>query len=325
MGQQSLYLKGGMAWIQDDELLNGVIEFDVATAGERGFMGGIWRMKDPLNYEDFYIRPHQAGNPDANQYTPVFHGLAGWQLYHGEGYGAPSRYRFNEWIHVKIVVSGSRGEVFLDNMEEPALVLHEMKRDVEPGKVGLKVSNFAPAHFANFTYRKMDSPPLKGSFKEKEPAPEGTVTAWRVSGTFSEKSLASKIELTDADRIGLTWTKLITESTGTANLARVQGIAEGKDTVFARITVDSDGERVKKLRFGFSDRIKVYLNARLIYAGDNLYRSRDYRYLGTIGLFDELYLPLHSGKNELWLAVSESFGGWGVTAMFDDTEGIRVD
>jgi len=36
-------------------------------------------------------------------------------------------------------------------------------------------------------------------------------------------------------------------------------------------------------------------------------------------------LPLVSGKNELWLAVSESFGGWGVKAMFDDTEGIRVE
>jgi hypothetical protein len=282
-------------------------------------------MKDPLNYEDFYIRPHQAGNPDANQYTPVFHGLAGWQLYHGEGYGAPLRYKFNEWIHVKIVFSGSRGEVFIDNMEEPALVIHEMKGEVKPGKVGLKVSNFAPAHFANFSYRKMDTPPLKGNFKVMEPAPVGTVTAWRISGTFDEKSLAEKVRLTEADEAGLTWTKIVAESTGTVNLARVQGIAEGKDTVFARFAVDSDGDQVKKLKFGFSDRIKVYLNGRLIYGGNNLYRSRDYRYLGTIGYFDELYLPLKPGKNEIWMAVSESFGGWGVKAMFDDVQGIRIE
>ncbi len=200
-----------------------------------------------------------------------------------------------------------------------------MKGEVKPGRVGLKVSNYAPAHFANFSYRKMDAPPLKGNFKDIEPAPVGTVTAWMVSGTFDEESLADKVRLTEADETGLTWTKIEAESTGTANLARVQGIAEGKDTVFARITVDSDGDQVKKVRFGFSDRIKVFLNGRLIYGGDNLYRSRDYRYLGTIGYFDELYLPLKSGKNEIWMAVSESFGGWGVKAMFDDIQGIRIE
>lgn len=33
--------------------------------------------------------------------------------------------------------------------------------------------------------------------------------------------------------------------------------------------------------FGCSDRAKVYLNGRLLYAGDNGYASRDYRHLGT--------------------------------------------
>ena len=61
-----------------------------------------------------------------------------------------------------------------------------------------------------------------------------------------------------------------------------------------------------------------------MYGGSNLYRSRDYRYLGTIGYFDELYLPLQRGKNELWLAVSEDFGGWGIQAMFEDMAGIEV-
>jgi hypothetical protein len=40
--------------------------------------------------------------------------------------------------------------------------------------------------------------------------------------------------------------------------------------------------------------------------------SRDYRYLGTIGLFDSVTLPLKAGENEIWIAVSEAFGGWGI-------------
>jgi hypothetical protein len=97
-----------------------------------------------------------------------------------------------------------------------------------------------------------------------------------------------------------------------------------KNTVFARITIDSARQQIKKLKFGFSDRIKVYLNDRLLYSGNNNYRSRDYRFLGTIGYFDELYLPLEKGKNELWMAVSESFGGWGIKCRFEDMEGITL-
>lgn len=79
------------------------------------------------------------------------------------------------------------------------------------------------------------------------------------------------------------------------------------------------------MKIGFSDRIKVFLNNRLIYGGTNNYRSRDYRYLGTIGYFDELFLPLNAGKNELCVAVSESFGGWGIQAKFDDIQGIQFE
>jgi hypothetical protein len=325
LGKKSLYIKGGIAWIRDDDFQNGIIEFDVYFSEERGFMGGIWRLQDRHNYEEFYIRPHQSGNPDANQYTPVINGLPGWQLYHGEGYGAPVRYKFNEWTHVKIVVSGSRGEVYISDMEEPALVIHELKRESRPGKTGVSVSNFAPAFFTNFAYQKMDSPQLKGTFKKLEPAPEGTVTRWEVSETFDETSLEDKYRLTDADKQGRSWTGLDTESTGILNLARAHGITQEKNTVFARITVHSEREQVKKIKVGFSDRIKVYFNNQLLYGGNNLYQSRDYRYLGTIGLFDELYLPLTAGKNELWLAVSESFGGWGIQAQFKDLNGIRIE
>lgn len=52
--------------------------------------------------------------------------------------------------------------------------------------------------------------------------------------------------------------------------------------------------------------------------------QRDYRFLGTIGLFDEVYLPLKKGENELWLAVTESFGGWGIKALIEDLAGLTI-
>jgi hypothetical protein len=77
------------------------------------------------------------------------------------------------------------------------------------------------------------------------------------------------------------------------------------------------------LNFGYSDTAKVFVNGKLIYAGNNTYQSRDYRYLGTIGLFDSVVLPLHSGENEILIAVTEAFGGWGVMAELENVDGIK--
>ena len=60
--------------------------------------------------------------------------------------------------------------------------------------------------------------------------------------------------------------------------------------------------------------MRVFLNGRLLYAGKAGFGTRDPEFLGIVGLFDELALPLRRGPNELWFAVSETFGGWAVTA-----------
>src|SRR5215217_7883636 len=52
LGRSSLYLKGGVAAVRDSKFTNGVIEFDIAFTGERGFMGAVWRMQDFENYEE---------------------------------------------------------------------------------------------------------------------------------------------------------------------------------------------------------------------------------------------------------------------------------
>ncbi|HEY0610571.1 MAG TPA: hypothetical protein VGD35_12970, partial [Chitinophaga sp.] len=101
------------------------------------------------------------------------------------------------------------------------------------------------------------------------------------------------------------------------DLSVLSGAAPKKNTVFARVTIQADIPGVKKLSFGFSDRARVYLNGQLLYAGTDNFLSRDYRFLGTIGYFDALYLNLKKGPNELWIAVSENFGGWGIKAKLE--------
>ena len=318
LGQQALKIKGGRAMLPDLDIENGLVEFDIAVSEERGFAGLVFRVQDDANFEHFYIRPHQSGNPDANQYTPVFNGVAAWQLYHGEGYGRPVDYRFDEWMHTKIIYAGSKAKVYI-NSDEPVLHVDDLKRGVASGAIGLDASNFAPVHFANFKVTSLaDAYAFPNDSSESQNAAVGTVTSWLVSDVFDSASLHGITHLDDAEKQGRAWTELDAESTGITNLAQLQGLGEGRDTVFARLVVSSESATTKELTLGYSDAASVFVNDTLVYSGNNGYLTRDYRYLGTIGLFDRVVLPLKAGDNEIWIAVSESFGGWGIMARITD-------
>ena len=311
-----------MAIVRGSAFLDGIIEFDIAFTGERGFMGACWRLQDPENYEEFYLRPHQSGNPDANQYQPVFHGIDAWQLYTGEGYCAPTQYVFNAWMHVKVVVSGSRAEVYIRDMEEPAVVVGALQRNPRTGAVGLTAGNFAPAAFSRFSFTPVSSPTLKGTPAAARKARDGTVMHWLVSGLFPESTLTAHLPKGAERRFS--WSSLRSEETGIANLARIQGTGRDSNTVFARVVLRSDHSQTVRMEFGFSDAVRIYLNGTALYGGNDMYRSRDYRFLGTIGWFDEVYLPLKKGDNEVWMAVSENFGGWGVQARIGPAGGLLI-
>jgi hypothetical protein len=76
------------------------------------------------------------------------------------------------------------------------------------------------------------------------------------------------------------------------------------------------------MELGFSDRAVVYLNGRALFRGSDTYRSRDYRFLGSIGWFDTVFLDLREGDNELVVAVSETLGGWGIQGRLSDPAGV---
>jgi hypothetical protein len=330
-GRPALFLRLGSAMVEGLSFTDGIIEFDVALPQERCFAGAVFRAEDDktapgstptASYESFYLRAHQSGNPDANQYTPVFHGVAGWQLYTGEGFSAPTRYPFGEWIAVRIVVAGSRAEVSVGDLELPAVSIGELGRPVAAGEVGLQVFGPTGAWFSALRVTPQAAPPLRGQPPTPAVAPPGSLLSWSVSDAFPEAELEGRTALGPGEKEARRWTALHAERSGVVNLARVQGIGDGRDTAFARATLRCARAGVKELRFGFSDRVRVYLDGTLLYAGRDGYGSRDYRFLGTIGGHDSVYLPLAAGEHELWLAVSDDGGGWGLLAWFPDPEGL---
>jgi len=314
-GQKCLFLKGGTAVLNDVEFTDGIIEFDIAFSPERTFVGFFFRMTDDSNYEYFYFRPHQSGNPDAMQYTPVFNGPAAWQLYFGEGFWGSVTYVFDEWMPVRMVVSGNRAEIYIRDMEKPAMHLHDLKREVRAGKVGVisASAQFAPARYANFRVTPMTNVTLKSAPRAVEKMAPNTVPAWQISSAFDAKRLDNVLQLTAKEKQNLKWDKLEVEPSGLANIARLRTMSDStKNTVFAKLDIESDKAQIKKLDLGFSDMVKVYFNDTILFSAEDVFQSRDYRFLGSIGYFDHVYLPLKKGHNEVWIAVSENFGGWGI-------------
>jgi len=83
-GKNSIYLQNGIAYLKDASFLDGTIEFDICLSYQVSFSGLVFRLIDPANYEELYLRAHQSDYPDAFQYTPSFNGDPGWQLYHDQ-------------------------------------------------------------------------------------------------------------------------------------------------------------------------------------------------------------------------------------------------
>jgi hypothetical protein len=316
-GKRALSLVGTNATLADANFESGVIEFDMALPNTKhSFPGVIFRGQDDGNYEHFYLRPHQNGNPDSMQYTPVINGMTAWQIY--KQYNAQTTFPVGQWMRVRLEIGEDSARAFVySNM--PTLVVHDLKRERQAGFVMFKGS-LGGAYFANINIT-----PGVPAAAPPEPLAElmpGNVRAWFVSPPMAE---VEALAAAQANRVkDLAWTRLEVESNGIANLARVASWRENAPTVLTRVVVHADRARSVAMRFGFSDRVRVYVNGALLFTGDDSQASRDYRFLGTVGFYDELQIQLRRGDNDVVFAVSEGGGGWAAQAAFVDMDGLTL-
>jgi hypothetical protein len=328
-GRKALSISGGSAQLKDLYLRDGVIDVDVSTPAIRGFFGIQFRIgDDDVNGEWVYLRQHKSGLPDAMQYTPVLNTGLNWQLYSGPGFIGRVDVPRNEWFHLRLVIAGAKAKLFVKDMEKPALEIADLKSGVQKGRVALAVLT-GETYFANFEVHETKDVPWQ---RQNIETPPGTLTKWSLSPTYD--ALSRDLEQTPQES-DIKWREVEAEAPGLVTLYRYFEAPHprvtfandfskrldpqpGMKVVYARTTIESDRDEIRKLNIGYSDDVSVFLNGKILFRGRSAQNFRDPGFLGIVDVEnDAVYLPLKRGTNELMLAVSELGGGWGFICRLD--------
>jgi hypothetical protein len=318
-------LNSGNAVLKGITFSDGTIEFDVNTIG-RGAPGIAFRQQDEGNFELLYLRP------DANcpafqaciQYAPQTHGVLLWDLFPQYQMRAPLRE--NGWNHIKMVVSGRRMNVFVNDAATPTLEVGRLEGDTMKG--GLRLQG--PGTFANLVI----TPDAVGGLSP-EPAKDpldgdpGLIRNWRLS-TFSALPNAKDPIYNEMPGSSQEWKTISTERNGLVNLSRVYGLPlrdPNRALAWLKTTITSDRKQTKKVDIGWTRELWVFLNGKLVYADKNLFDQEGARKTpdGRCSLENSGFtLPLEAGDNEVAVAIANNFFGWGMMLRLADAEGVHL-
>ena len=309
--------------LQDVEFSNGTIEFDTEF-GDARFVGIYFRQQEENECEWLYLRCYRAGNPygyDAIQYASIVKGVTLWDLQ--PQYQGPADFRKNEWNHVKLIISGDRMRVFVNDMDHPVLDIGKLEGNTRSGSIGL----LGNAYFANLVIR--------------PEVTEGLPSEATIDPTYNDPNYLRKWQVTEPellpfgeDVIGrplpdkeTSFSDISAERYGLINLTRKLGkdANNQRRIVWVKTTIQSESNQTKKLDLGFSDEVWVFINRDLLYLDKNYYNSAIMKPPhGRISIENtSIDIPLREGDNELLIAVGNNFFGWGIMARLENLDGIR--
>jgi hypothetical protein len=317
-------LNSGDATLKDFAFGDGTIEFDVETVG-RGAPGIAFRQQDEDNFELLYLRPDPAcpSFRACIQYAPQTHGVLLWDLYPQHQARAPLRE--NGWNHIRMVVSGRRMNVFVNDSVMPTLMVGRLAGDALKGGLHLH----GPATFGNIivTPDAVDglSPEPAADPAETDP---GLVRNWQLSA-FSALPDGKEPAHTEMPGAAQGWKTIRAEPNGLVNLTREYGLPlhePNRAVAWLKTTISSDAKQARKADIGWMREVWVFVNGKLAYANKNVFDLQFPRVPdGRCSLENgSVMLPLEAGDNEIAVAIADNFYGWGLMLRLDDLRGVHL-
>ena len=150
--------QSGIAWLENFEFTNGVIEVDIKGKNVKGgsFLGIAFRGLNDSTYDAVYFRPFNFDsllNLNGRSVQYISHPLFTWYklreehpgLYENSIIPPPDPDKF---FHAKIVVEKPKVKVYVNDIKEPSLVVEELS-DRKGGKIGLWMDFVSDGTFAN--------------------------------------------------------------------------------------------------------------------------------------------------------------------------------
>jgi hypothetical protein len=143
---------------------NGTIDIDLAGArsataaeSDRGFIGIAFRVQsDGAHYECIYIRPTNGRALDQlrRNHSTQYESLPDWPWYRlrNESPGIYESYADmaeGEWIHMRIVVHGTKAALYLGGSAQPCLLINDLKLGDAEGAIALWGGSGTIGYFAN--------------------------------------------------------------------------------------------------------------------------------------------------------------------------------
>jgi len=161
-GIQALRIKGApgerIVYWKDFEFRDGVIELDIAAVPY--YTGLVFRVRSDYVYEGIYFRPQNSRHQDpvrrGHTVQYISNPMYTWYYLRersAEKYEAAVDLPPEEWFHVKLVVAGTRVQVFVNDATTPCLEVEDLKYGVSQGSVGLWCGNSSAGTFANLTVK----------------------------------------------------------------------------------------------------------------------------------------------------------------------------
>ncbi len=324
-GRQSVKLNGqsGGMICKNLQFSDGTIEFDAEVTSANPFPQLYFRWKNENEAEHVYLRTGvKKMGFDAVQYASIINGVNIWDLQHE--FQSAADIKVGEWNHVKLVVSGKRLRVYVNNVDKPILDIPCMEGNTTEGSIAILSSFEGTTYFSNLVVKPNETEGLNG-----EPAPDITrhdtryIRNWQVSqpeplphGT--EINLFAYPQRND-------WENIHAEQRGLINLSRKFGRSDSRRVVWLRATIQSENEQSQVLKLGFSDDVWVLVNRKPVYVDKSIYALNMRKSPnGRISLDNSSFpIQLVKGENEILIAVANDFYGWGIIARLENVNGLE--
>ena len=332
LGQTALELSNGpfVSSRAITDFQDGTIEYDLALTDSTRFTSMYFRSKDSANYEHVYLRANPTKGPMANdwiQYAAVVDDVNYWDM--SLEYQSNATLTYDGWNHVKLVIRGGQLLAYVNDMDRPALYVPMMDGAPAAGEIAFD----GEAYIANIRVSPGQTPGLgEGPIYDLTRNDPRYLRYWEVTDPVSLELDATPLPLPVGNEVPALpgndagWSPVAAERFGLINLSRQFGPTPYGEqrVVWLRTTLTAEEAQVRRLDLGFSDGVLLFLNGGLLGMDRTVYQAPGMTEPeGRLSVDNSSWdLPLRAGDNELLIAVTNFFYGWGIVARLDDARDL---